>query len=131
MLPRYFPAYNGLLKLHGPKERLAELARIWLEEQPDRYSDWRAFYFDPERIQRMRPRNISIETGGIVCETGQWAVAMHHIMPEIALRLWVLGESPEQVERRYAHPLALAEQLILRSGMQLGPAGPEVEPVFR
>jgi hypothetical protein len=123
LLPRYFPAYSALLKLHGPVERLRELAETWRREFPQRYADWRAFYQDPEIIDRMRPRNISIDHGGIVCEVGDWAAAMHHVFPESALRVWVLGESPDDVEAMHTVSLPLAEQLILRSGMELRPVG--------
>ncbi len=123
LLPRYFPAYSALLRLHGPVQRLGELAETWRRDVPQRYADWRAYYQDPAVIERMRPRNISIDHGGIVCEVGDWAAAMHHVFPEAALRVWVLGESPDDVEAMHAAPLALAEQLILRAGFELRSLG--------
>ena len=44
---------------------------------------------------------------------------MHHIQPEILLRTWVFDEDFDATEQRYADPIPLSEQLLLRAGYRL------------
>jgi hypothetical protein len=121
-LPRYLPEYSALIRLHGPVDRLRDLARKWERDYPHRYEDWQRFYFQPrpDEADLMRSRTISDDPPGTVpCEVGDWAAALHHVFPEIALRMWVFDEDPDEVEARYVRPPALAEQLVLRGGYVL------------
>jgi len=52
-------------------------------------------------------------------EAREQAAVFYSVAPEVALRLWALGEDPRRIEARWQQPLGLAEQLLLRSGMRL------------
>ncbi|MFQ6049034.1 MAG: hypothetical protein ACE5K7_06690 [Phycisphaerae bacterium] len=100
-----FPEFCSLLHRHGPVDRLRRVARLWQQHYPQRYTDWEYFYTGGKRTAQQSLRQ----------EERLQAAVMYHLAPEIALRLWVLGEDPDQVERLYKTPLNLAEQLWCRS----------------
>ena len=112
-LAGHFPEYAALLKQHAPVDRLQLLASLWSAQHPERYRDWIAFYIgsDPEAI---RARWNKLDQ-----EARVQAPVFYHLAPEACLRLWVLDEPAEQIEKRYATPLNLAEQVLLRSGSTL------------
>jgi hypothetical protein len=120
-LPRRSPQFSALLKLHGPREQLAQLLRTWEEDLPIRYRDWRELYLNPppelHTIYRRTAVDANPDPGGV--ESGDFAISMHHIQPEILLRTLVFDPDPDQVEALYAEPLQLPEQLLLRAAYQL------------
>jgi hypothetical protein len=126
-LPRRSPQFSALLKLHGPREQLTELLRTWEEDLPIRYTDWRALYVNPppeiQEIYRRTAVDANPDPGGV--ESGEFAISMHHIQPEILLRTLVFEQDPDEVEALYTHPLQLPEQLLLRAGYQLQRLAPD------
>ncbi len=104
-----WPEFAALLRLHGPFERIREMAAEWKANHPARYEDWDYF--------STRGRHDALQTGRQGSRT-QNAV-MYHLAPEICTRLWVLDEDPDEVEGMYGTPVNLAEQLWCRCGARL------------
>jgi len=114
-LAGHFPEYAALFKAHGPVDDLRRLAAIWQAEFPERCRDWMIYYIKSdwrERFVRERDQ-----------EAREQAAVFYHLAPEVCSRLWILGESAESIEARYATPLNLAEQVLLRCGSGLGGGG--------
>jgi hypothetical protein len=112
-LAGHFPEYAALLKRHAPVDRLTRLAALWAEKYPQRYSDWIAFYIGSDK-EAIRARWNKLDQ-----EARVQASVFYHLAPEVCLRRWVLDEPAEQIEKRFATPLNLAEQVLLRSGSTL------------
>jgi hypothetical protein len=112
-LAGHFPEYSALLKRHAPVDRLKRLAALWEEKYPQRYRDWIAFYIGSD------PAAIRARWEKLDQEARIQAAVFYHLAPEVCLRLWVLDEPAEQIEQRFATPLNLAEQVLLRSGSAL------------
>jgi len=99
-----FPEFACLLRMHGPMERFRQVAELWKLCYPERYEDWEIFYTGGTRTAAKTLRQ----------EEREQAAVMYHVAPEIALRLWILREDPDEVERLYKRPPSLAEQLWCR-----------------
>jgi hypothetical protein len=109
-LANNFPEYAALLRLHGPLELLKGQVRTWQEKYPQRYRNWVRYYIGPEEKQRLAK---------MLQEDRVQSAVFYHLSPEVWLRRFVLEEDPESIEKRFSPALNLAEQLVLRSGMQL------------
>jgi hypothetical protein len=109
----HFPEYSALLKQHGPIDRLQRLAALWAEKYPGWYRDWIAFYIGSD------PEAIAARWNKFDQEARVQASVFYHLAPEVCLRRWVLDEPAEQIEKRFATPLNLAEQVLLRTGSTL------------
>lgn len=105
--------WNALLRDHVDRKRLRAITRWWAQEEPTRYADWMRYYCGDDWQTRRA-------TGDQ--EAREQAAVFYSVAPEIAFRLWALGEDPRTIEARWQQPLGLAEQLFLRSGMRLGDA---------
>ncbi|MCX6971061.1 MAG: hypothetical protein NTV93_13050 [Verrucomicrobia bacterium] len=110
-LAGHFPEYAALFKAHGPVEDLRRLCSIWESEFPERYRDWMIYYIK----ENWRERFIAERDQ----EAREQASVFYNLAPEVCSRLWILDEAPEAIEARYATPLNLAEQLLLRADVQL------------
>lgn len=111
LLAGHAPEYAALFRHHGPLDKLRNLFRIWETEFPERYTDWVEFYLGSdwrERFERDGDQEARIQ-----------AAVFYHLAPEISFRKWVLEESPDTVERRYAQPLNRAERLLLTADSHL------------
>jgi len=108
-LANNFPEYVALLKLHGPVATLARQARVWEKEHPDRYRHWIRYYIGRTRDEREKKRQ----------EGRVQAAVFYHLSPEVWLRRFVLDEDAAEIENRFRPRINLAEQLLLRSGMEL------------
>jgi hypothetical protein len=109
-----FPEWNALLAAHGPGGFATRLRDAW-ERQPERCRDWIGFYIGDDWQERRARGNQ---------EARVQASVFYHLAPEIAFRRFVLGETPEVIAGRFATPLNLAEQLLLRGAFRLaGSAG--------
>lgn len=62
--------------------------------------------------------NNSVVIYSLLCPL--WAI-FYHAAPEVAMRLWTLGEDPDRVERLFGVPLPLAELLLCRAGVKVVP----------
>ena len=105
-----FPQYCALLLRHGPVERLRQVADVWARDYPQRYENWAKFYTDLE---------IDEAHESLKQEARVQAAVFYHLAIDVNLRLWVLAEDPDQIERRFQKPLNLAEQLWCRCGARL------------
>lgn len=114
-----FPEFCALQRKFGRIARYREVADLWRERYPQRYADWVAFYCG----RKLTPDQATMHSQ----EERVQAAVMYHLAPEIAFRLWTLGEAPDTVEGLYATPLNLAEQLLCRAGARLE-AGDAGEP---
>lgn len=110
-----FPEWNALLAQHGDAVANARLGRDF-DGQAERYRDWIAFYIGDDWQQR-RARGDQ--------EARVQASVFYNLAPEIAFRRFVLGEEPERLEARFATPLNLAEQLLLRGRFRAVGASPK------
>ncbi len=105
-----FPEWCALLRDHGDHARLAGVAKTWEREQPERYRDWLEFYLGADWRKRRE--------GGDQ-EARVQASVFYNLAPEISFRRLILGEDADAIEARFATPLHLAEQVMLRAGMRL------------
>ena len=103
-----FPEFCVLQRTHGRMERYREIARTWADLHPARYEDWACFYCG----DRLDPDASAMHSQ----EDRVQAAVMYHLAPDVAFRLWVLGENGADVEARFRTPLNLVEQLWCRSG---------------
>jgi hypothetical protein len=110
LLSNHFPEHAALVLLHGPVARLKNLARTWSRRHGERYSDWIGFFLGSGWRKHRKGTNQ---------EARIQAAAFYHLAPEVSLRLWVLGEEPDHIEKRYKTPLNLAEQIHLRLATRL------------
>lgn len=108
VLAGHNPAWSALLKHHW--SRKDELLADWDANEPDRYRDWMAFYIG-EDWQERRARGDQ--------EARVQAAVFYSLAPEICFRYWTLGQDPAEIEARFATPLHLNEQIVLRSGCAL------------
>jgi len=104
-----FPEWNALLAAHVDRARLRALATAW-EDDAERYRDWIAAYIGED----WRARHAAGDQEARVA-----AATFYLAAPEVALRRFVLGETPAAIERRFATPLGLAERILLRAGFSL------------
>lgn len=112
IIPPDFPEFLALISKHGPVRDWREMAETWEREYPERYRDWLVFY-----------------TGATANRAGKsgrqeerlQAAVHYHLAPEIAVRLLVLEQKPDEIEALYGRPPSLAELLWLRSGARLMP----------
>jgi hypothetical protein len=105
-----FPAFCALIKKHGPVRRFRQVSKIWEKKHKWRYRNWLKFYMGSEVDM--------VFVTGRQEDRGQ-AVVFYHLAPEIGLRLWILNQNPDSVERLFKTPLNLAEQLWCRCGAKL------------
>lgn len=110
-LAGHFPEYAALFKNHGPVEEFRRLCAIWESEFPERYRDWMIYYIKPDWRERFIAERDQ--------EAREQASVFYNLAPEVCSRLWILDEAPESIEARYATPLNLAEQLLLRAAVRL------------
>ena len=108
-LANNFPEYVALLKLHGPVDTLARQAKAWQTRCPHRYRHWIHYYIGRTRAERQAKRQ----------EGRVQAAVFYHLSPEVWLRRFVLDEDAESIENLFRPRINLAEQLLLRSGMEL------------
>lgn len=121
--PRRFPQYNALLRRYGPVEQIRSFLETWQHVQAFRYEDWRSPYTNPPADFAAANRQRLIETtpeAGAV-ETGDQAITMHIVQPELGLRLWTLDQDADEIQRLFQIPLMLSEQLLLRADYRLEP----------
>ena len=102
-----FPEYCALQKRYGRMARYREVAALWREKFPQRYTDWIVFYCG----RKLSPDQSAMHSQ----EERVQAAVMYHLAPEVAFRLWTLDESPDSVEQRFQTPLNLVEQLWCRA----------------
>ena len=102
-LPSHFPEASALMAAHGQISAWQELARQWETDCPQRYRDWLAFYLADDPTHPTYP-----------CERRLQGAVAFTTSPEAGLRKFVLGECPVSIEARYATPLALCDQVLLR-----------------
>ncbi|MDA3962059.1 MAG: hypothetical protein PF961_14805 [Planctomycetota bacterium] len=107
--------WNALLRDHLSAGAKRKLTTWWQREEAGRYADWVAAYLGTDWQARAKRGDQ---------EARIQAAVFYHLAPEVAFRLWALGERPSAIEARWATPLNLAEQLILRSGMKLTACAP-------
>jgi hypothetical protein len=104
------PEFQALLRLHGPLDRWRRAVRAWERDHPERYRDW-FFYYTGLR------RDIAKKT--LNQEERIQAAVHYHLSPEISLRLLVLGQDPDRIEKLFGRPPSLAETLWLRCAAKL------------
>jgi hypothetical protein len=112
------PELCALFKRHGRRDELKRLADRWKTSHPDRYSDWLSFYVGADAANAIRAGTNDM---GLAQEKREQAAVFYHVAHDVALRLFVLGESPDAVEALFQSPLPLAEQLLCRRGYRLIP----------
>ncbi len=105
-----FPEYVALLKLHGPVDVLRRQVSAWEKQFPGRYKHWVQYYIGPEEAQRLEK---------MLQENRVQSAVFYHLSPEIWLRRFVLEQDPETIEEKFNPRINLAEQLLLRSAMEL------------
>ena len=100
------PEWNALLRSHTSRAWQQSLARAY-DRQQERYSDWIAFYLGKDWQERRAKGDQ---------EARIQASVFYAVSPEIAFRRFVRRESAATIECRYATPLPLSEQLLVRGG---------------
>ena len=111
-----FPEYAMLVREHGPVDRLRELAARYVSEHPERYSDWLAFYVGNDVAAAIRAAKNDV---GFAQERREQAAVFYHVAHDTCLRLWVLGDSGDAIEKLYAEPMPLTSQLLCRADAKL------------
>ena len=91
-------------------------ARAWEERAPERYADWLRFYVGDELAAKIRAGK---EDPSDNQEHREQSAVFYHVAHDVMLRLWVLDEDPDAVERRFATAMPLAEQVLCRAGARL------------
>jgi hypothetical protein len=115
-----FPEYAMLVREHGPVERLRELAARYVAEHPERYDDWLAFYVGADVAAEIRAARNKV---GFAQERREQAAVFYHVAHDTCLRLWVLGQSGDDVEKLYREPMPLSSQLLCRADTKLAERG--------
>lgn len=115
-LPGGFPALSLLFARHGDLGRFRAAFREAERRHPERYRDWARFYLG-RPAAAYRGRRLTSERQ----EDRLQAAIFYHAAPEVAMRLWTLGEDPDRVERLFGVPLPLAELLLCRAGVKVVP----------
>jgi hypothetical protein len=110
-LAGHFPEFSALLKQHGPLGQLRRLVRNLENHFPERYCHWIEFYIGRGYRRRWVEQNDQ--------EARVQAAVFYDLAPEVCLRARVLGECPVKIESGYRPRFNLADQLLLRSNMDL------------
>ncbi len=105
-----FPEWNALLRSHLGETVLLRWADDFARTDADRHRDWMSAYTGPDWRQRLASGDQ---------EAREQAAVFYQVAPEVALRRLALDIDPAVVERRWATPLPLAEQTLLRGGYAL------------
>lgn len=111
-----FPEYCALLKKYGPIRLLKRLASSWKRKCPGWYKDWLVYYVGDDLAAQIR---VGAETASEMQEQREQAAVMYLVAHDTALRLLILDENPNTVEKRYKIPMPLSEQLLCRAGARL------------
>ena len=104
------PPWHALLRDHAPKELFEQLLADWNEHEPGRADDWIGYYIGADWQQRRAEGDQEARVA---------AAVFYSMAPEVCCRLWICEEKPSDIEQRFAHPLNLNEQILLRGGFVL------------
>jgi hypothetical protein len=97
-------------------DRLRELADRYVAENPARYEDWLSFYLGRDLADAIRADG---EAPGYGQERRTQSAVFYHVAHDTCLRLWVLGQSGDEVESLHEVPMPLASQLWCRADAKL------------
>jgi len=115
-----FPEYCALVREYGPLPRMRDLSERYIEENPGRYEDWLGFYLGSELAEAVRAND---QTLGFGQERRTQAAVFYHVAHDTSLRLWVLGQSGDEVEGLHKIPMPLSSQLYCRANAKLEVSG--------
>ena len=116
LLLMHFPEYCALLKKYGPMDIFKRLAAVWASDHPERYEDWLAFYVGADPAARIREGQ---GDASVYQEAREQAAVFYHVAHDVALRLLILEQDPDEVEAMFKKPMPPAEQLMCRCGLKL------------
>lgn len=114
-----FPEFCALLRDYGPIEKLRRLADALRTDKRKLYKDWLVTSAGPKRAQELRA---GADQANVMQGLREQCGVFYFVSPDTALRLWVLGEDPDDVEQMYEVPMPLAPQLLCRAGVKLSSA---------
>ncbi len=114
-----FPQYCALLKRYAPREHFEKLTAAYQKNHPGRYEDWLKFYVGDIADEIRSGKDKVGENQDQKQERRIEAAVFYHVAQDVAIRLWILDEDADAIEKRFAHPLPLSAQLWCRADARL------------